>query len=54
MKTVGFALNDFDFIIHAFQLTGMERIITVVEDTVAVPIEHIGELGHRLIFERSG
>jgi hypothetical protein len=29
MKSVGFSFNDFDFIVHSLQDTGVERVITI-------------------------
>ena len=36
MKSVGFTFDDFDFVIHPFQLSGVDRIITVIEDAVSI------------------
>ncbi len=36
MISVGFTFDDFDFVIHPFQLSGVDRIITVIEDAVSI------------------
>jgi len=36
MKSIGFAFDDFDFVIHPLQLSGVDRIITVIEDAVSI------------------
>lgn len=38
MKSIGFALNDFNFVVYSFQLTGVDGVITVVDDSVTVPL----------------
>jgi hypothetical protein len=38
MKSIGFAFNDFDFVVYPFQLTGVDGVITVVDDPVTVTL----------------
>ena len=40
MKTVSLAFNDLDFIIHPFEFTGMDRVVTVINDSVAIAFQH--------------
>ncbi len=37
MKSIGFAFNDFNFIVYSFQLTGVDGVITVVDDPALGP-----------------
>jgi len=43
MKTIGFTLNDFDFVVNPFQLTGMDRILTMFQDVIAMAFKHFYE-----------
>lgn len=45
MKAVSLALDDFDLVVHPFQFAGMDRVITVVEDAVAVTLDPAGRSG---------
>jgi len=38
MESIGFAFNDFNFVIDPFQLTGVDGVIAVVDDTVTIPL----------------
>ena len=53
MKTIGLAFNDFNFVIHPLQLTSVDGVITVVDDSVTVPIEHSDKCVHRSIVKGS-
>jgi len=44
MVAVGLSLNDFDFIVHSLQGSSMERVIIMIEDTVAIFVKHLGKL----------
>jgi len=41
MVVSGLSLNDFDFIVHSLQCSSMERIITMIEDTVAIFVKQL-------------
>ena len=43
MKTISFAFNDFDFVIDPFQFAGIDWIITMVQNTVAIAFNHLSE-----------
>ena len=43
MKAVGFTFNDFDFIINPFQFTGMDGILTMVQNAIAMAFKHFYE-----------
>jgi hypothetical protein len=53
MKTIGFSFNDFDFIVHSFQNTGMEWVITVIDEAIAVSFQSVDELGYGSVLKRS-
>jgi hypothetical protein len=38
MKTIGFTFNDLDFVIDPFQLTSMEGILTMGDDSTSGPV----------------
>ena len=46
MIAIGFAFNDFDFVIHSFQSSGMDRIVTMVENSIPIAAKHLGEFRH--------
>lgn len=45
MEAVCFSFDDFDLVVNAFDLTGMDRIIAVIDNTVAVTLQHFGKTG---------
>ena len=50
VKSVCFTFDDFDFVIHTFQLSGVDRIITMIEDAVSISFQHPGKACHRWVF----
>jgi len=44
MVTISLSLYDFNFIIHSLQGSSMERVITMIEDIVAISVKHLGKL----------
>ena len=54
MKSIGFAFNDFNFIVYSFQLTSVDGVITVVDDPVTVPLQHSNKCVYRSIFQGTG
>ena len=40
MKAVGFTFNDFNFVINPFQFTGMDGIVTMVQDAITMAFKH--------------
>jgi len=38
MESIGFAFNDFNFVIYPFQLAGVDGVIAAVDDTVTMPL----------------
>ena len=54
MKAIGFSFNDFDFVIDAFQLPGMDRIVTVVENPIPITAKGLDELGHCRMTQSAG
>ena len=53
MKTIGLAFNDFNFVIHPFQPTSVDGVITVVDDSVTVPFQHPDKCVHGSIVKGS-
>ena len=53
MKTIGLAFNDFNFVVHPFQLTSVDGVIAVVDDSVTVPFQHSDKRVHRSIVKGS-
>ena len=41
---VSLAFDNLDFVVDPFQFAGVDGVVTVVEDPVAVPLQHLGEL----------
>jgi len=54
MKAVGLALDDFDLVVDSFQLSGVDGVITVIQDAVAVTLQHLGKLVQRAVIQRTG
>jgi hypothetical protein len=53
MKSISFSFDNFDLIINPFEFTGMNFIVTVIQDSVAVFCKHICKFIHDGIVERS-
>lgn len=54
METIGFTFNDFDFVIDPFQFAGMDGIITMIQDTIAIAFKHLSETVQGVIVQRAG
>jgi len=46
MEAISFSFNHFNFVIHSFQLSCMNRIVTVIEDPIPVTPQGFGKLFH--------
>ena len=46
-KSIGLALKELYFVVHAFDFSGVNGIVTMIDDTVAMTIEHVGKLDQR-------
>ena len=44
MVAVSLAFDDLDLVVDPFQFTGVDGVVTMVEDPVAVPLQHLGKL----------
>ena len=49
MEPVSFTLNDFYFVINPFEFSGMNGVITMIQDAVAVTFQHSDEGIYRSI-----
>ena len=45
MEAASLTSDNFDFVIHPFRLTVMDRIIAVAEDAISVSFQHFCEGG---------
>ena len=45
MEPVSLTFDNFDFVIHPFQFTVMDMVITVAKDTISVSFQHFCEGG---------
>ena len=54
MVTIGFSFDHLDLVVHTFQLSSVNGIITVIEDAVTVSIEHLGKCPDLRMIYRSG
>jgi hypothetical protein len=54
MVPIGSAFEDFDFVVDAFQFTGMNGVVTVIEDSVPVTFKGFGKLGDCRVSYRTG
>ena len=46
MVAIGFAFDDLDFVIDPFQCSGINGVVTVVKNPIAITAKHLGELHH--------
>ncbi len=47
MKAVCFSFDDFNLVIHPFDFTGVNLVITVVQDAVSVSLKHFYKASNR-------
>lgn len=50
MKAVRFAFDDLDLVIDPFDFAGVDRVIAVVQNAVAIAAQHLDKPGHRRVF----
>jgi hypothetical protein len=46
MEAIGLPFDDFDLVIDSFQLSGMNWIVAVIQDSVPVATQGFGKLDH--------
>ena len=49
MESIGLALNDLYFVINPFESAGADRIGAVIENTIAISVQHPGKGIYRAI-----
>ena len=54
MVAVSFSFNDFDFVIDTFQLSGMDGEVAVIQDAIAVSLQHFRKLQDFLMWDTPG
>jgi len=54
MEAIGLPFDDFDLVIDPFQLSGMNRIVAVIQDSVPVATQGFGKLDHIRMLYGSG
>ena len=54
MEAVGLALDDLDLVVDPFEFPRMDGVVTVVEDPIAVSLQHVGKGAQRFVLEGSG
>jgi len=40
MEPVGFPFNNLYFVIDPFQFTGMNRVVTMIDNTITISLQH--------------
>ena len=54
MEAIRFTFNDFNFVIHPFEFTGMNGVLTVIQDSITISIKHLGKGVHRPVVQATG
>jgi len=54
MKAVGLTLDELDLVVHPFQFAGVDGVLTVIEDAVAVTLQHLGKRVQGAVIHRTG
>lgn len=54
MVAISFAFNDLDFVIDPFQCSGMDGVVTVIKNSIAITAKPLGELHHFRVIQGSG
>ena len=54
MVAIGFAFDNFNFVIYAFKDSGMDGIVAMVENPVPITAKHLGEPGYIGMIQSSG
>jgi hypothetical protein len=53
VKAIGLAFDDFDHFVDPVQFAGVDAVIAVVLDSVAMPLQHFGKFVHSTVIDRS-
>ena len=54
MESISFSFNDFYLVIHPFKFSGVNGVIAVIENTVAISLQHGDKGVHRPVVYGSG
>ena len=54
MVSIGSSFDDFDFVINPFQFSGMNGVVTVVENPIPVAFKGVGKLGDSFVSDSAG
>jgi hypothetical protein len=54
VKAVGLALDDFDLVVHSLQFSGVDGVVTVVQDAVAVTFQHLCKFVQGAVIQGTG
>jgi len=50
-KAIRLAPDDLDPVVHPFDFAGVNGVRAVVENAISVPLQRLGEAGHRRAFQ---
>ncbi len=53
-KAVCFSFDDCDLVVHPFQFAGVDGVVTVIYDAIAVAFKHLGKFAQGTVIQRSG
>ncbi len=53
MKAVCFSFDDFNLVIHPFDFTGVNLVITMIQDAVSMSLKHFYKAGNRWMIKGS-
>jgi hypothetical protein len=54
MIAISFAFNDFDFVVDSFNFSGMDRMVTMVENPIPIAAKGFDELRHFRVVKGAG
>jgi len=54
MEPISFTFYNLNLVINAFQLSGMNGVLAVIQDAIAISIKHIGKGVHRPVVQGTG
>jgi hypothetical protein len=54
MEAIGLSFDDFDFIVYSFQFSGMNRVVTVIQNSITVVFKGFSKLADCWVFDSPG
>ena len=54
MESIGFSLDHLYLVVNTFQFAGVDRVITMIQNTISPSLQHVGKFVHIRMVNGSG